>query len=242
MKKRHVILILSFLITAACTPDINVKPNATLASDKAIENAANVDDTTQRLNAALDAYGKILLSGELEKSLDYTYPPLFKIKSRKKMLEGLMAMKNSGNVPKIVSITQKPALPVKKYSKGLYTTVPFTMKMVINITPPAPKADKKKAAEITAMMNDPKKLEAFKTFMIKMFKVQMKEDVVITTEKGSKEINIKKSGSYMALNEENKGWKFIDISPMTMGQAKEILPTDIMNIMMAMLSKTPSKK
>ncbi|MCK5898711.1 MAG: hypothetical protein KAG06_06540 [Methylococcales bacterium] len=244
MKNLNGILALSFLMTAACTPEINInpKPNTVVTSPEVVSSAAKVDDMTKNLNATLDAYGKILLSGEIEKSLDYAYPAIFKLTSKQKTFDSLVAMKNSGKAPKIVSLTQKADLPVKKYSKGIYTTVPFSMDMIMNITPPMPKADKKKTAEIKAMMNNPKKLEEFKAFMIKMFKSQMGDDVVLTTEKGSKEINIKKTGSYLALNEENKGWKFIDLAPMTMKQAKEILPKDIMNVMKSMLVKTPRKK
>ncbi len=207
MKIINKLLIISFLILSF---SVNAKETSHEAS----------------LNSALDAYQKVQLDGDFEKSVDFIYTPMFKMTSKEDMIKGLKAVKESGMSPKITKLEQKANFPVQKYSKGVYTTIPYTMDLDMNFAPPS--EDKEKTAKMEEMLKDPKELAKFQSFMGEMLKMSMGE-IKIKFKKNSLQATISKSGSYLAINEENTGWKFLDLIPASMNQVKDILPKEILN-------------
>ena len=244
MKYIYGILLLSLsLINLSCTTTSpEVKPTSDIVNTT--ESTSNQENIAS-LKAALESYKKILISGDLEKSLDYAYPPIFQITPKKELVKSLKIIKKSPNAPKITTLEQNPTFPLKTYTKGVYTSVFFTIYMEMNATPPIPKNNAEKAAKIKAMLKNPDALEKYKRFMIDMLAKSLGSDADITSKKGSLIIKIKKPSSYIAINEENTGWKFIDILPMTMEEAQKILPkkiADELNRMVKEKQKNTYKK
>ena len=112
------------------------------------------------------------------------------------MLQALEQVSSSGMSPKITSFEQK-AEPIKKYSKGVFAKVPYTMEMSMNMIPANAEGAKKE--EMVAMTKDPKKLEEFSAFMTKMLKASMGEDAEVKLNKDTLKYEIKKPGLYPGL-------------------------------------------
>jgi len=177
------------------------------------------------LKAALNDYKSIQLKGELKKTLDYTYPAVFKIVPKEAMLKALEQTSASGMAPKITSLEQQPELPLKKFDKGVFTNIPYAMVMSVNLIPE--NAEKEKREQMVAMTKDPEKLKAFTGFMSQMLKKNLGESTEVKLDTESLKFEIKKSGSYVAINENDTGWKFIDTTPNPMMKLENILPKEI---------------
>lgn len=176
------------------------------------------------LKISLENYRQIQLDGNLKKTLDYTYPPIFKVVPKETMLAALEQASNSGMSPKISKLEQK-AGSLKKYSKGVFAKVPYTMEMSMNMIPDS--ATKEKKEKMKEMTKDPKNLEQFTAFMTKMLKASLGEDAEVNLNTDTFQYEIKKSGSYIAINENDTGWKFIDTTPNPMINLEQILPKEI---------------
>jgi len=187
------------------------------------DNSAEVSTLTESLRK----YKEIQMSGDMSKTLDYIYPPIFTITSKEMLLKGFEIAKKSEKMPKIISFIQTIDLPLKSYSKGYYTTVPYTIEMSMDMTPPVDKENKKAFAKVENMLANPKELNSYKAFTLNMLKMSMGKDAVIDSKEGSLLVNIKKSSKYLAINEAGNGWKFVDVSPLSISQIKSILPKTI---------------
>lgn len=230
-------ILLSSLIALSFSAQAKDEPTTAPApiAVEAASTAASQGDETASLKTALDAYKKIQVSGDLEKSIDYIYPPIFDKIPKEAMLASFKMAKESGMAPKASKLEQNPVFPVKKYAKGIYTTVPYTMATSMDMTPPV--SDKAKTAQLAEMQKNPEELAKFKAFMINMLKASMGNNADLKFQKDSMVVDIKNAGTYLAINEDNAGWKFIDMSPMLVGQIKEVLPKDILDSEKTMFEK-----
>ena len=213
------LIALSFSVQAK--DEVKTPESAEVSAPAAASSASSTN-----LETALAAYKKIQVDVDLEKSIDYVYPPIFTKIPKEAMLKSFQAQKASGMKPQNTKLEQKPVLPVKKYAKGEYTTVPYSMETSMDMTPP--KSDAAKTAQMEEMKKKPEDLAKFKKFMLGMLKASLGPDSKAEFQKDSFVIDVKKTGTYLAINEDNAGWKFIDLSPMLIGQIKDILPKDIM--------------
>ncbi len=231
MKKSHGIIVLS-LLSFSCLSQVEAPISSAIT--QFVEKTTALlpqNETVKSLNTALDSYKRVLLSGKIEKSLDYAYPPVFNITPKKSILEELTSIKNSTNSPQIIDVDQSAELPIKKYSKGFYTTINFTMDMVMDMTPILSENNPQEAEEIQAMLESPQELAKFKRYMRQMLKMSMGADTEVMFKDESLVVSVKKQDSHLAINEDNKGWRFIDLSPIPFEQAKGILPDEIIKEM-----------
>lgn len=176
------------------------------------------------LKTSLENYKLLQLDGNLKETLDYTYPAIFKVMPKESMLAALEQALNSGMSPKITILEQKPE-SIQKFSKGVFAKVPYSMEMSMNMFPS--NIDKEKKEKMEAMTKDPKKLEQFSEFMTKMLKSSLGDDAEVKLNKETLRYEIKKSGLYIAINENDTGWKFIDTTPNPMINLEQILPKEI---------------
>lgn len=182
-------------------------------------------DTT--LSEVLEAYKKIQLSGDLEKSLDYVYPPVFTVTPKEMLEQSFKMAKDSGKMPKVSAFSVENNQTPKKYIKGEYVLLPYSMEMMMDITPPVSKENKEEYAKVEAMLKDPKQIEAYKQFTLGMLKMTMGKGAKIHSEEGSLMIQIQKSSKLLAINEEKKGWKLIEADAQAIALVKSVLPKEI---------------
>jgi len=178
--------------------------------------------TDTSLDTMLQSYEKVILSGDTAKAFDFTYPKVFDTIPKEQLIQIKKQQENNGAPkPKITSIKQTPVLPVKKYSKGTYTLVNYVMDMRMNMAQPG------KEDEMNKMLKDPKKLASFQNFMKSLLATALSKDATIEFEKNSFIANIHQKSSYIAINEENKGYKMVELSTPTAGRLDKILPKEI---------------
>ncbi|MCK5898710.1 MAG: hypothetical protein KAG06_06535 [Methylococcales bacterium] len=231
MKKLNGIIALS-LFSLSCLSQVEtiVTPTVSEAVEKTTEFLPQ-NELIISLKTALESYKRVLLSGEIEKSLDYAYPPIFNITSKESILQELASIKNRGKSPQIVDVIQSAELPIKLYSKGVYTTINFTMDMRMDMTPIISEDNPREAVEIQAMLQSPQELTKFKKYIRQMLKMSMGAEAEISFQEASLVVSVKKQGSHLAINEDDNGWKFIDLSPIPFEQAKGVLPDEIIKEM-----------
>ncbi|MCF6189900.1 MAG: hypothetical protein L3J51_05450 [Cocleimonas sp.] len=177
------------------------------------------------LKTALESYEKIQLSGDMSKTLDYTYPGMFKIVPKEAMASALKQMSSSGMAPKVTKLEQKPELPLKKYEDGVFTKIPYSMEMTMNMVPNT-EGDEKKA-QMKETLDDPAKLKQFTTIMTGMLKKSLGDSAEVNINKDTLKYEIKKTGAYLAINEKDTGWTFLDTTPNPMIKLDQILPKEI---------------
>lgn len=220
MKQLNNFLLLGFIALSlpAC-----VNNGATISPQTALEisKAHNI----KSLKVAMDHFKQLQIEGHFKKSIDYIYPPVFEKIPKDKMIEGFDALKEGPFNPDILKFEQKANLPIKVYSRGIYTTIPYTIQSSIDMTPP--KSDKARSAQLAKLQKNPKRLESFKSFTIMMLKTLMGKKADIKFQKDSMVIDINKSDTYLAINEDKLGWKFVDFSTQLLSQIKDVLPQDI---------------
>jgi len=174
------------------------------------------------LNTMLQSYEKVILSGDTIKALDFTYPKVFTTTPKKQLIQMLKQQESSGAPkPKITAIKQTPVLPVKKYSKGSFTLVNYEMDMQMNFAQPG------KEEMMEKMLKDPKELASFQNMMKNMFAATLGKDATIEFEKGSFLANVHQKSNYIAINEENKGYKIVELSAPTAAMLDKMLPKEI---------------
>lgn len=179
------------------------------------------------LTEALEAYKEIQLAGDLEKSLDYVYPPVFTVTPKEMLEQGFKMAKESGKMPKIMTFTVENNQALKKYDKGVYVVLPYSMKMNMDLTPPVSKENKEEYAKVEEMLNDPKKVESYKEFTLNMLKMTMGKGAEINSKEGSLLIDITKTSKLLAINEAQNGWKFIEADPQAIAPVKSVIPQEI---------------
>jgi len=189
--------------------------------------AKDTKNELKSLEETMKVYKKLQISGELEKTIDYVYPPVFTITPKQTLLESFKMIKESGKAPTINSFTETLRKPLKSYEKGFYTVVAYTMEMTMNIMPPVKKENKEEYAKVQEMLNNPEKLKSYKSFMLQMLKMQMGKDAVINSKEGSMLVNIEKKSTMIAINENKSGWTFVEPAPQMIEHLKKILPKEI---------------
>ena len=178
--------------------------------------------TDSSLNSMLDAYKAVVVSADSVKALDFTYPKVFALTPKAQLVQLIKQQESSGMPkPKISNMKQTPLLPIKKYSKGSYTLVNYEMDMKMNF------AQKGREDMMDRMLKNPKELESFQTMMKNMFSATLGKDATIAFEKNSFIANIHQKSKYIAINEENKGWKIVELSVPTANTLERILPKEI---------------
>jgi len=100
------------------------------------------------------------------------------------------------------------------------------MNMKIDMMPPVSKENKQEYAKVQDMLNDPKKLQSFQSYLLEMLKSQMGKDAVITFD-NKLVANVQKRSTMIAINENNSGWKFVEPIPQIIEQLKKVLPQEI---------------
>ncbi|MCK5926312.1 MAG: hypothetical protein KAG10_10490, partial [Methylococcales bacterium] len=107
----------------------------------------------------------------------------------------------------------------------------FTMDMRMDMTPIISEDNPREAVEIQAMLQSPQELTKFKKYIRQMLKMSMGAEAEISFQEDSLVVSVKKQGSHLAINEDDNGWKFIDLSPIPFEQAKGVLPDEIIKEM-----------
>ena len=189
--------------------------------------AKNTTNDLASLEKTFKIYKQFNLDGDLEKTVEYVYPPVFTITPKETLLESYKIVKESGKMPKVNALNETIRKPLKSYSKGVYTLVEYTMDMTLDMMPPVKKDNKAEYAKVQEMLNNPEKLKSFKSFMSQMLKAQMGKDAVIEFEDNSMVSNIKKTSTLIAINEAKDGWKFVEPAPQMIAQLKKVLPAEI---------------
>jgi len=189
--------------------------------------AKNSKDELASLQTTFKTYKQFTLDDELEKTIDYLYPPVFTITPKETLLEGFKMVKASGKMPKVNSLVETIRTPLKSYKQGSYTLIEYTMDMTMDMMPPVKKENKEEYAKVQKMLNTPSELKSYKSFMLQMFKARMGESAVITSKENSLIFNIKKQSTLIAINENNSGWKFVEPAPQMITELKKILPKEI---------------
>jgi len=178
--------------------------------------------TDTSLATMLKSYEKVLLSGDITKAFDFNYPKVFDTIPKKQLIQIKKQQESKGAPkPKIISIKQTPMLPVKKYSKGTYTLVNYVMDMQMDMTQPG------KEDEMKKILKDPKKLASFQNFLKSYLGTALSKDATIKFEKNSVIAKIHEKVSYIAINEENKGYKIVELSTSLAERLDKILPKEI---------------
>ena len=178
--------------------------------------------TTTSLDSMLSEYKKVILSGDSVKALDFTFPAVFNTSSKEQLIQMIKQQESTGAPkPKISNITQTATLPIKKYAKGEYTLVNYEMDMQMNLAQPG------KEKEMEEMLKDPKELASFQKMMKGMLSASLGEDASIEFEKNSFLANVHQKSKYIAINEDNKGWKIVELSVATSSMLDKILPKEI---------------
>jgi hypothetical protein len=189
--------------------------------------AKETKSTDTTLIEALKAYTDIQLSGDLAQSLDYVYPPVFTVTPKEMLEQSFKMAKESGKMPKVIAFNVENNQPLKKYDKGMYVILPYTMEMNMDLTPPVSKENKEEYAKVEEMLNDPKKIEAYKEFTLNMLKMTMGKGAEINSKEGSLLIDIKKSSKILAINENKSGWKFVEADAQAIAPVKSVIPKEI---------------
>ena len=183
----------------------------------------------ESLEKTLEIYKQLNLDADLEKTIDYVYPAVFEITPKETLLKSFKMVKDSGRMPKIKTFDGTARKPLKSYAKGIYTIVNYTMSMEMNVIPAVKKENKAEYAKVQEMLNDPKKLASYKSFMVQMLKASMGKDSEVKSEKGSTIVDIKKHSTMIAINENKSGWKFVEPAPAMIERLKKVLPKEIVS-------------
>jgi hypothetical protein len=189
--------------------------------------AKDTKNELKSLEETMKLYKQLNLDGDLEKTIDYVYPPVFTITPKQTLLDGFKMVKESGKMPKVDNFTETIRTPLKSYEKGVYTLVDYTMEMTMNTMPPVKKENKEEYAKVQEMLNNPEKLKGYKAFMLQMLKMQMGEDAVISSKEDSMLVNIKKKSTLIAIDENKSGWTFVEPAPQMIEELKKVLPKEI---------------
>ena len=200
-----------------------VESNATASMPAVAQDPAELT-TVEKM---LEEYKKLQLEGNLEKTLDYIYPPVFTIMPKEQLRKSFKQAQEQGKMPKIIFLEQKISSPIKAFDKGIYLVVEYDMNMTMDATPTIPKDDLEEADRINKMLNDPIEYARFRSFMINMLHMSMGASATIESEEDSLEFRIEKPGHYFMIKEDGKDWKMLDIMPETGHQFKDILPKEI---------------
>jgi len=183
----------------------------------------------KELKETLEKYKQISMSGDMIGTIDYIYPPVFKLASKETLKEQFKMVKDAGKMPKVKEFNYSLENPIKTYKNGIYSIINYTMKMTMDIKPPVKKENKAEYAKVQEMLTNPEKLKAYKDFTIKMLKMQMGDKSKISSDTQSTVLNIEKPSILIAINEKKDGWKFVEPVPAALAQLKPLLPKEIVD-------------
>jgi len=172
-------------------------------------------DTLER---TLKSYKESMMDGNYAKAAELIYPQVFDAVSKEQILEKIQKRKSSPSI--ITQLELTPRLPIITYSEGVYTLVDYEVQKEIDLS----LAVKKDGSSL-----DEKELKRLKRMTLAFFRIEMKKGDYLHSDEGSFLINIKKSGTYIYINEHHTGWKYIDTSFLRKKRLKEILHKDIIN-------------
>ncbi len=163
------------------------------------------------LNRSLDNYKSALLEKDAETVVDYLYPALYNKKASKKLLyekEEKLFEKTT-----ITDIELVPSLPMKTYSEGVYILVNYGKTMTIDIPPIGMSdADKRKRRLLLFFLRD-----------------SLKKGDTFNVDESNNIVNIVKHGTYIFLNKDKSGWKYIDVEATPKRLFKKVLPMDLID-------------
>ncbi|MCF6189901.1 MAG: hypothetical protein L3J51_05455 [Cocleimonas sp.] len=177
------------------------------------------------LKTAIASYVKIQRSGDIAKVLDSTYPGIFKLAPKEAMVVELKKISSSRTPFIVTKLEQKPELPIKKYKDGVFTKIPYSMEMTMNMVPNTVSDEKKE--KMKKILKDPAKLKQFTTLITGMLKKSLGDTAEVNINKDDLKYEIKKTGTYLAINENNAGWTFIDTTSNPMIKLDQVLPKEI---------------
>ena len=166
----------------------------------------------ESLKSALTSYKTALMEENVKVIIDYLYPALYTDMLTK---EQLLKRYKKNKIRKITDFQLIPTLPIKTYSEGLYTTVAYTKYSTIDIFP----------------QNKPTKkpMISNRNMSLMLLRSSLKHGDTLDIEKGSNTAYLKKSGTFIVINEHHNGWKFIDMESTRKKKLKKILHPDIID-------------
>ncbi len=173
------------------------------------------------LNKVLDTYTELELSEDYGKEADYIYPKIYIDKLSKEQLRVKLNKKaeKTRDITTITGFQFIPRLPLKTYADGLYALVDYTKSMTIDFSSKLPKDADEEAI---------KKFKRGIRLSLSLMRMSAKEGDKMELDEVSNIVSVKKSGTFILINENKHGWKFIDTTlPKTL--LKKILHTDIIN-------------
>ena len=160
------------------------------------------------LNNDLANYTQATLNNDINTILEYTYPAIFNLIAREDMQVQLEEAMNSEQAPKITKLTTTIDQPLQNFSNGEYTTILADTSMVMK----SPYPENSELNEI----------------LVTTLKTQMGENSSVAYDTEKCVFNIKKTGQIVAIQEGDKGWKFVDYQTAMNASAEEqLLPEEI---------------
>ncbi len=188
---------------------------------------AKDNNAIKSLEHTLEKYKELTIKSDMVGTLEYIYPAVFKITPKEMLLKHFKTLKDIGKMPKVESFTYSIVKPLKSYDKGIYGVVNSSTTIEMNITPPIDKSNKEAYAKVQAILDDPEKLKAYKEFNLKVLKMQLGKDIKMSSDENSMLVKIERPSRLIAINEENKGWKFVSPTHAILSRLKPLLPKEI---------------
>ena len=167
------------------------------------------DEST--LNRSLDNYKTALLEKDAETVIDYVYPMLYtNYASKEELYEKQKKIFESKT---FTDFEFTPDFPIKIYSDGVYIVVKYREIVTINMKPLGTK-DKDKRA---------------RTMALYFLRDSLNTGDTLHVDESNNMINITKHGTFLFLNKNQNGWKYIDVEGTPKKLFKQILPMDIID-------------
>jgi len=165
------------------------------------------------LNRSLDNYKTALLEKDAETVIDYVYPMLYtNYASKEELYEKQKKIFESKT---FTDFEFTPAFPIKTYSDGVYIVVKYREIVTINMKPLGTKdKDKDKRARTMALF---------------FLRDSLNKGDTLHVDESNNMINITKHGTFLFLNKNQNGWKYIDVEGTPKKLFKQILPMDIID-------------
>lgn len=167
------------------------------------------DKQIKSLEIQLDNYFDALKKSDVQNMMDYIYEPSFELVSREVLISSYKKMFKDERVPKINDIKKINIQAIKEYKKGFFTKAYYdaTLTMV---------APSKKEEEI----------KRFKSILETMLKEKKPE---ISYDNKTSTFKLKINTFILAINEDDRGWKFVADNFIDNLKQAKLLPEEISN-------------